>query len=70
MNHTKNGGFKVHFLSRQTISQSLQEMAGPPDINLHGGIPFLPRGVRRERVEGFDLNGSIYHTCSRVLKDS
>ncbi|MEQ2240075.1 hypothetical protein ILYODFUR_011131 [Ilyodon furcidens] len=70
MNHNQNGEYKVHFLSRQTISQSLQEMAGPPDINLHGGILFLPRGKRRERVEGFDLNGSIYHTCSSVLKDS
>lgn len=44
MNHSSHGGYKVHFLSRQTISQALQDMAGPPDINLHGGILFLPRG--------------------------
>ncbi len=44
MNHSLHAGNKVHFLSRQTISQPLQDMAGPPDINLHGGILLLPRG--------------------------
>lgn len=45
MNHSSQAGNKVHFLSRQTISQPLQEdMAGPPDINLHGGNLLLPRG--------------------------
>lgn len=44
MNHSSHAGNKVHFLSRQTISQLLQDMAGPPDINLHGGILLLPRG--------------------------
>lgn len=44
MNHSSHTGNKVHFLSRQTISQPLQDMAGPPDINLHGGILLLPRG--------------------------
>lgn len=63
MNHSLHAGNKVHFLSRQTISQHLQDMAGPPDINLHGGILFLPRGGEGGE-ECFDLNGSIYHTCS------
>lgn len=52
MNHGWHTENKVHFLSRQTISQASQDMAGPPDINLHGGILLLPRGVRvvgRER---------------------
>lgn len=44
MNHSLHAGNKVHFLSRQTISQLLLDMAGPPDINLHGGILLLPRG--------------------------
>lgn len=44
MNHSSHAGNKVHFLSRQTISQPLQDVAGPPDINLHGGILLLPRG--------------------------
>lgn len=44
MNHSLHAGNKVHFLSRQTISQPLQDVAGPPDINLHGGILLLPRG--------------------------
>ena len=47
MNHSVHAGNKVHFLSRQTISQPLQDMARPPDINLHGGILlFSPEGVR------------------------
>lgn len=44
MNHILNAGNKVNFLSRPTISQPLRDMAGPPDINLHGGILLLPRG--------------------------
>lgn len=44
MNHGLHAGNKVHFLSRQTISQRLQDIAEPPDINLHGGILALPRG--------------------------
>lgn len=44
MNHSSQAGNKVHFLSRQTISQLMQDMPGPPDINLHGGIRLLPRG--------------------------
>lgn len=66
MNHSLNAGNKVHFLSRQTISLPLWDTAGPPDINLHGGILFLPRGAE---TGCFDLNGSIYHTCSSILKD-
>lgn len=70
MNHSLHAGNKVHFLSRQTISQPLQDMAGPPDINLHGGILFLPREGEGGQEECFDLNGSIYHTCSSILKDN
>lgn len=74
MNHSSHAGNKVHFLSRQTISQPLQDVAGPPDINLHGGILLLPRGGEEggERAMGecFDLNGSIYHTCFGILKDN
>lgn len=44
MNRSSHAGNKVHFLSRQTITQPSQDMAGPPDINLHGGILLLPRG--------------------------
>lgn len=46
MNHSSRvAGNKVHFLSRQTISQPSQDdVAGPPDINLHGGNLLLPRG--------------------------
>lgn len=46
MNHSSRiAGNKVHFLSRQTISQPLRDdVAGPPDINLHGGNLLLPRG--------------------------
>lgn len=64
MNHSSHiAGNKVHFLSRQTISQPLQDdVAGPPDINLHGGNLLLPRGGEG-REKCFDLNGSIYHTC-------
>lgn len=69
MNHSLLAGNKVHFLSRQTISQPLQDMAGPPDINLHGGVLLLPRGGWAEWGECFNLNGSIYHTCSSILKD-
>ena len=72
MNHSSHAGNKVHFLSRQTISQPLQDVAGPPDINLHGGILLLPRGGEGGGVRGecFDLNGSIYHTCFGILKDN
>lgn len=52
MNHSSHAGNKVHFLSRQTISQPLQDVAGPPDINLHGGILLLPRGGEEGGGEG------------------
>lgn len=43
MNHSSHGGYKVHFLSRQTISQALQDVAVPPDINLHWRQPLSPQ---------------------------
>lgn len=66
MNPGLLAGNKVHFLSRQTISQPLQEdTAGPPNINLHGSNLPLPRGGEGEKGKCFHLNGRIYHTCFR-----
>lgn len=60
MNHRWRAGNKVHFLSRQTISQEIRP--SPPDINLHGGNLALPGGGRGGRGKCFHLNGSIYHS--------